>query len=72
LLAQFAANTDDLSPSLKLLAGKQEFIRFGITDSALTELADEYQVLTMDYRLSGYLRNAGKHVLNFSDLRSIL
>jgi hypothetical protein len=71
LLAEFAVNTDDRSPELKLLARKDEFVRFGVTDSALTELADEYQVLTTDFRLSGYLRSLGKYALNFSDLRNL-
>lgn len=69
LLAEFAANTNDLSPTLKVLARRDEFVRFGVTDAALTELADDYQIVTTDYRLSGYLRSSGKPVLNFSDLR---
>jgi hypothetical protein len=71
LLAEFVGNTNEFSPPLKLLARKEEFVRFGATDSALAELADDHQIVTTDYRLSGYLHSAGKQVLNFSDLRKL-
>jgi rRNA-processing protein FCF1 len=53
------------------LAATAEFAGFGITDSALTELAPEVLVITADYRLSGTLRSRGVSVLNFVDLRKL-
>lgn len=48
-----------------------EFLVFGITDTALTELASGALVVTEDYRLSGVLRSQGVPVLNFGDLRNL-
>jgi hypothetical protein len=48
-----------------------EFVAFGITDAALTELSSQALVVTEDHRLSGVLRSQGVAVLNFGDLRTI-
>jgi hypothetical protein len=48
-----------------------EFIAFGITDAAVTELSADALVVTEDYRLSGVLRSKGIAVLNFGDLRKL-
>jgi rRNA-processing protein FCF1 len=69
LLADFSLNTTENTPLLKILARQEEFVRFGITDSALSSLSEQYHVLTTDYRLSNYLRSSGRHVLNFRDLQ---
>jgi hypothetical protein len=53
------------------LAQMPEFLAFGITDAALTELSSEALVVTEDYRLSGVLRSQGVPVLNFGDLRKL-
>ncbi len=53
------------------LAQLPEFLTFGITDTALTELASEALVVTEDYRLSNVLRSQGVPVLNFGDLRKL-
>jgi hypothetical protein len=58
------------TPAIEL-AQKPEFIAFGITDAALTELSSEALVVTEDYRLSGVLRSQGVPVLNFGDLRKL-
>jgi uncharacterized protein YaiI (UPF0178 family) len=48
-----------------------EFIAFGITDAAVTEMSAGALVVTEDYRLSGVLRSKGIAVLNFGDLRKL-
>jgi hypothetical protein len=53
------------------LAQMPEFLAFGITDAALTELSSDALVITEDYRLSGVLRSQGVAVLNFGDLRKL-
>ncbi|HKN23189.1 MAG TPA: hypothetical protein VJX73_17320 [Terracidiphilus sp.] len=54
------------------LAQMPEFIAFGITDAAVTELSAGALVVTAeDYRLSGVLRSKGIAVLNFGDLRKL-
>lgn len=53
------------------LVERPEFLPFGLTDTALTDLSSEALVVTEDYRLSGFLRDRGVPVLNFSDLRKI-
>uniref|UniRef100_E6QN69 PIN domain-containing protein n=1 Tax=mine drainage metagenome TaxID=410659 RepID=E6QN69_9ZZZZ len=53
------------------LALTPEFVKFGITDSAVSAVATEALVLTEDYRLSGWLRSRRVDVLNFRDLRDI-
>ncbi|MGC1463942.1 MAG: hypothetical protein WA802_17205 [Terracidiphilus sp.] len=53
------------------LAQMPEFLAFGITDAALTELCSEALVVTEDYRLSGALASQGIPILNFGDLRKL-
>lgn len=53
------------------LSEEPEFLPFGITDTALTQLSAEALVVTEDHRLSGYLRNRGVAVLNFDHLREL-
>jgi rRNA-processing protein FCF1 len=53
------------------LVERPEFLPFGLTDTALTDLSSEALVVTEDYRLSGFLRDRGIPVLNFCDLRRI-
>ena len=58
------------TPALELSL-MPEFAAFGITDAAVTKLAEEALVVTADYRLSGVLQSQGVPVLNFCDLRKI-
>ena len=53
------------------LALKPDFLPFGLTDTALVELASQALVVTEDYRLSGSLKTRGIPVLNFGDLRKL-
>jgi rRNA-processing protein FCF1 len=57
-------------PAAKL-AQRPEFLPFGLTDTALAELASQALVVTDDYRLSGTLTSRGIPVLNFRDLRRL-
>ena len=53
------------------LASKDEFLAFGLTDTALSCLCGEALLVTEDYRLSGYLRSKNLPVINFSDIRAL-
>jgi hypothetical protein len=72
LLAEFSSNVLEETHSLNSLAARAEFIRFGITDCALSGLAGKYQVLTTDHRFSSYATDAGMTVLNFDDMRRMV
>jgi hypothetical protein len=54
----------------KLLAARDEFARFGLTDAAIAELASKgVLVLTDDFRLAGFLTSKGLEAINFNHLR---
>ncbi len=53
------------------LTSKDEFLAFGLTDTALFSLCGEALLVTEDYRLSGYLRSKNLPVINFSDIRAV-
>jgi rRNA-processing protein FCF1 len=61
---------ENLLPA-KLLASTSEFVNFGITDSAIAELASSTLLVTDDGRLSSTLRNKGVDVLSFKELRAM-
>lgn len=66
------ATTEEHRPAAKVLAGKQEFVPFGITDSAIAEVAaGEYLVLTTDARLNAHLVNKGVASLNYNNYRPL-
>lgn len=70
-LAAFAVVTDEVHVATKIVGSRNETVRFGIADSALSYLSDRYTLVTAEYRLSGYLEDAGAHVVNFNHLRSL-
>jgi hypothetical protein len=72
LLSEFSSRTFEETHTLNALAGRAEFIRFGVTDCALSSLSGKYQVLTTDHRFSNYANAAGASVLNFNDLRRMV
>ncbi|MBA2377318.1 MAG: hypothetical protein H0V75_14535 [Rubrobacter sp.] len=54
------------------LARKPTFVKLGITDTSIIEVAAApYLVLTDDFRLYNYLADRGVDVLNFNNLRSL-
>lgn len=60
------------SESSKTISMKEDFLRFGLTDTAISLIApDRYLVLTDELPLSGLLHKRGVHVLNFNHLRSL-
>jgi len=71
-LSEFSTTTLEETHPLNALASCEEFIRFGVTDCALTDLSSKYQVLTTDHRLSNYACELGMQVLNFNDLRQMI
>jgi hypothetical protein len=71
-LSEFSATAREETRSLGLLTSYEEFVRFGVTDCALSVLPDTYRVLTTDYRLSNHARRVGKPILNFDELQRML
>jgi hypothetical protein len=68
-LAQYSILTMEAHIPTKSLGDCPETIRFGITDSALTQLSVNFVLLTAEHRISGYLQSINKQVLNFNNLR---
>lgn len=63
---------DECSETSKLLAKTDAFARFGLTDTAISHLANEsFLVLTVDFPLAGYLQKKGVTVINFNHVRQI-
>jgi rRNA-processing protein FCF1 len=63
---------DERSESSKLLAKTDAFVRFGLTDTAISRLANRNcVVLTIDFPLSGYLQSKGVSAINFNNVRRI-
>lgn len=53
-------------------AKQSDFIRMGLTDAGIFELAkDQYLVLTDDFRLSQSLQKKGVDVINFNHIRPL-
>lgn len=56
----------------KLLVAETSFVRLGLTDTGIIEVArNRYLVLTVDLPLDGYLRSAGIDVINFNHVRQV-
>jgi hypothetical protein len=63
--------SEESEPS-KAISVKEDFLRFGLTDTAISMIAPgRYLVLTDELALAGMLNKRGVHVLNFNHLRSI-
>lgn len=67
------ATTHEHSPPAEKLAGKAEFILFGITDASIAEVAaGTYLVLTTDAKLNAHLARQGVASLNYNNFRLLL
>lgn len=53
------------------LSKNPAFVRFGITDASIRDVASGYLVLTDDLPLYGYLAGQSVDVLNFNNLRPL-
>ena len=71
-LAQFSSEALEDTQSLRILAARPEFIRFGIADCAIAAHMGTYQLLTTDFRLSNFMRSSAGTALNFDDLRRMV
>ena len=61
--------SEEFEPS-KRISAKEEFLRFGLTDTAISSVAPgRYLVLTDDLTLAGYLNKKGVAVINFNNVR---
>ncbi len=69
-LAEYAVVTAEAHVATSAVGKLPEVIRFGVTDAALRQLAQSHTVITVEFRLSGYLEQIGLDVINFNHLRS--
>lgn len=53
------------------LSRNPAFVKFGITDASIRDIASGYLVLTDDFPLSNYLRSQSLDVLNFNNIRPL-
>ena len=70
-LAAYAVSSRETHVPTAQLGANAETVRFGFADAALCQLCRESVVITTEYRLSGYLADQGKQVLNFNNLRPL-
>lgn len=69
-LVSLIGQLDECSESSKALAKSDAFVRFGLTDTAISSLASKnFLVLTVDFPLAGYLKKKNVDVINFNHLR---
>lgn len=55
----------------RTIATNEKFVRFGLTDCGILNLAiDKYLVLTDDFRLANYLQSVGIDAINFNNIRT--
>ena len=63
---------DERSEAAELLAKTDAFVRFGLTDAAISHLANgNFVALTEDFPLAGYLQKRGVSVVNFNFVRQM-
>jgi hypothetical protein len=71
-LSQALAPVNEHYSASAELAQHGEFVKFGLTDSSITQLAEVgHLVLTDDFRLSQFLDSKGHAVLNFNHIRML-
>ena len=68
-LAEYAVVTAEAHVGTSAVGRLPEVTRFGITDAALRHLAQSHTVITIEFKLSGYLKQIGLDVINFNHLR---
>jgi hypothetical protein len=66
---QIQVISEEWISATSLAAG--DFMRLGLTDAGLAELAKTHVVLTLDFPLSSSLESKGLNVINFTHLRSL-
>jgi len=72
-LAQLFTKMDERYQPSKELCQSEAFPRFGLTDTAIFNLAPgQCLVLTTDFKLTGVLEKNGVDVLNYNQLRSLI
>lgn len=71
LFAQKVLSMKEDHTSAADLGKNPAFVRFGITDAAIRDVASGYLVLTDDLPLYGYLAGQSVDVLNFNNLRPL-
>lgn len=55
----------------KTIATSEKFVKFGLTDYGILNLArDKYLVLTDDFKLANYLQSVGIDTINFNNIRT--
>jgi len=54
----------------RLLSQRDEFEELGLADTGLSSLSSKFTVITMDFKLTGKILQAGGTVINFQQVRS--
>ncbi len=72
-LSENIVNLEEIiDPSINIIEN-EEFIKFGLTDTAIYCLSrNKIPVITVDFKLSGYLQSKNIEVFNFNHIRSYL
>jgi len=73
LLAQFIQKIPEKYIRSSEISKDEHFIKFGITDRGLLELAKtEHLIITDDFKLSSFCNNQGLYSINFNHLRDYI
>jgi len=71
-LVSLIERLEEHSETTQSLAKSEAFLKFGLTDTAISQLAEKgYLVLTVDYPLVGHLEKRGVDAVNFNHLRQL-
>jgi hypothetical protein len=60
----------EIHVSSAMLATRDSFFRFGLTDCALEDASSEHLIITTDYRLAGKIQSMGRSAMNFNHART--
>jgi hypothetical protein len=65
----FARTREEVYREARAIVLRQDFERFGLTDSCIADLSQAEHVITADYRLAGKIQASGGSVTNFNHAR---
>jgi hypothetical protein len=72
LIRSVVGKLDEHTRNSRELCERQEFIRFGLADTAICDVSKgNYLVMTVDFALYGELSRQGVDVINFNHLRTL-
>lgn len=68
--AEYIQQREEIHVSSAILATRDSFFRFGLTDCALEDASSEHLVITTDYHLAGKIQSMGRFAMNFNHARA--